>query len=64
MQDNQNSNRKIVEEKFAIIYSNIIEITTCLQMRALTQQLLFNFDKVASLLLTFYADNKSCPAAL
>ena len=64
MQENQNRNWKLVEEQFAIVDHNLNAIATCMEIGATQQQLNFNFDKAASLLLTLYADIKSYRVAL
>ena len=64
MQENQNRNWKLVEEQFAIVDHNMNAIATCMEIQATQQQLNFNFDTAASLLLTLYADIKSYRAAL
>ena len=64
MQENQNRNWKLVEEQFAIVDHNLNAIATCMEIQATQQQLNFNFDTAASLLLTLYADIKSYRAAL
>ena len=64
MQDNQNKNRKLVEEQFAIVDHNLNGIAACMEMQATQQQLNFNLYTAASLLLTLYADIKSYRAAL
>ena len=64
MQENQNRNWKLVEEQFAIVDHNLNGIATCKEIQATQQQLNFNFDTAASLLLTLYADIKSYRAAL
>ena len=63
-QENQNRNWKLVEEKFAIEYHNLNAKATCMDNQAIQQQLNFNFDRAASLLLTLYVDIKSYRAAL
>ena len=63
MQENQNRNWKLVEEQFAIVDHNLNAIATCIEIQA-TQQLNFNFDTAASLLLTLYADIESYRTAL
>ena len=52
MQENQNRNWKLVEEQFAIVDLNLDGIATCIEIRAIQQQLNFNFDTASSLLLT------------
>ena len=64
MQENQNRNWKLVEEQFAIIDHNLNALATCMEIQLSQQQLNFNFDTAASLLLTLYADIKSYRAAL
>ena len=64
MQENQNKNWKLVEEQFAIVDPNLNAIATCMEIQSTQQQLNFNFDTAASLLLTLYADIKSYRAAL
>ena len=64
MQENQNRNWKLDEEQFAIVDHNLNPIATCMEIKALQQQLNFNIDTAASLLLTLYADIKSYRAAL
>ena len=64
MQENQNRNWKLVEEQFAIIDHNLNALATCMEFQLSQQQLNFNFDTAASLLLTLYADIKSYRAAL
>ena len=64
MQENQNRNWKLVEEQFAIVDHNLNAIATCMEIQATQQQLNFNFDTRAFLLLTLYADIKSYRAAL
>ena len=63
-QENQNRNWKLVEEQFAIVDDNLNGIATCMEIHATQQQLNFNFDTAALLLLTLYADIKSYRAAL
>ena len=55
---------KLVEEQCAIEAHNLDGIATCMEMQATQQQLNFNYDTAASLLLTLYADIKSYRAAL
>ena len=64
MQQNQNRNWKLVEEQFAIIDHNLNALASCMEFQLSQQQLNFNFDTAASLLLTLYADIKSYRAAL
>ena len=64
MQENQNRNWKLVEEQFAIVDHNLNAIGTCMEIQATQQQLNFNFDTAASLLLTLYVDIKSYRTAL
>ena len=64
MQENQNRNWKLLEEQFAIIDHNLNALATCMEIQLSQQQLNFNFDTAASLLLTLYADIKSYRAAL
>ena len=64
MQENQNRNWKLVEEQFAIIDHNLNALVSCMEIQLSQQQLNFNFDTAASLLLTLYADIKSYRAAL
>ena len=64
MQENQNRNWKLVEEQFAIVDHNLNALATCMEIQLSQQQLNFNFDTAASLLLTLYADIKSYRAAL
>ena len=64
MQENQNRNWKLVEEQFAIIDHNLNALASCMEIQLSQQQLNFNFDTAASLLLTLYADIKSYRAAL
>ena len=64
MQENQNRNWNLVEEQFAIIDHNLNALATCMEIQLSQQQLNFNFDTAASLLLTLYADIKSYRAAL
>ena len=64
LQENQNRNWKLVEEHFAIVDHNLNAVATCMEIQATQQQLNFNFDTAASLLLTLYTDNKSYRAAL
>ena len=64
MQENQNKNWKLVEEKFATVEHMLNEKATCMELQATQQKLYFNFDTAASLLLTLFADNKSYRAAL
>ena len=64
VQENQNRNWKLVEEQSAIVDHNLNAIATCMEIQATQQQLHFNFDTSASLLLTLYADIKSYRAAL
>ena len=64
MQENQNRKWKLVEEQFAIIDHNLNALATCMEIQLSQQQLNFNFDTAASLLLTLYADIKSYRAAL
>ena len=64
MQENQNRNWKLVEEQFAIIDHNLNALATCMEIQLSQQQLNFNFDTAASLLLTLYVDIKSYRAAL
>ena len=64
MQENQNRNWKLVEERFPIINHNLNGLATCMEREATQQQLNFNFDTAALLLSTLYADIKSYRAAL
>ena len=64
MQENQNRNWKLVEEQFAIVDHNLNALATCMEIQLSQQQLNFNFDTAASLLLTLYADIKSYRADL
>ena len=64
MQENQNRNWKLVEQQFAIVDHNLNGIATCFEVEATQQQLNFNVEAAASLLLTLYADNKSYRTAL
>ena len=64
IQENQNRKLKLVEKQFPIVGHNFNGIATCMEMKAIQQQLNFNFDTAASLLLTLYADIKSYRAAL
>ena len=64
MQENKNRNWKLVEEQLAILDHKLNGIATGMEMQATEQQLHFNFDTAASLLLKLYADIKSYRAAL
>ena len=64
MQENQNRNWKLVEEQFAIVDHNLTALAACMEIQSSRQQVNFNFDTAASLLLTLYADIKSYRAAL
>ena len=59
MQENQNRNWKLVEEQIAIVDNNLNAMATCMETQATQQQLNFNFDTAASILLTLHADIKS-----
>ena len=62
-QENKNRNWKLVEEQIALVDHNFNGIATCMEKQA-KQQLNFNFDTAASLLLTLYANIKSYRAVL
>ena len=64
MGGNQNRIWEVVEKQFEVFYKNFHVLRDCTQFLYTQQQLNFNYDTVAALLLPLYADIKSYRAAL
>ena len=64
MQNTQNKNWQIIEDQFEIFEQNIHVLRDCTQLLFTHQQINFNFDTIAALLLVLYSDIKSYRIAL